>query len=101
MVLDFIPGGELFTVLEKEFAGLSDGAAKFYAACIYESLSHLHKRNICYRDLKPENILIDKDGYCILIDLGFAKMVLDKTYTMCGTPEYLAPELILRNGTSC
>jgi protein kinase A len=50
------------------------------------------------RDLKPENILIDQSGYCVLVDLGFAKIVVDKTYTLCGTPEYLAPEIILSKG---
>jgi len=100
MLANFIQGGELFTVIHKddEEAGLDNNAAVFYAACVLESLAHLHKRNICYRDLKPENILVDKDGYCVLIDMGFAKVVLDKTHSICGTPEYLAPELILHKG---
>merc|ERR1712226_513128 len=68
------------------------------AACILESLAHLHHRHICYRDLKPENVLIDSKGYCVLVDLGFAKVVTDKTFTLCGTPEYLAPEIILSKG---
>uniref|UniRef100_A0A7S1ZND8 cGMP-dependent protein kinase n=1 Tax=Ditylum brightwellii TaxID=49249 RepID=A0A7S1ZND8_9STRA len=99
MLENFIPGGELFTVIHKpESDGIPNEAARFYCACVTESLAHLHKRNICFRDLKPENILIDRDGYCILIDLGFAKLVLNKTHTMCGTPEYLSPELILHKG---
>jgi protein kinase A len=48
--------------------------------------------------MKPENALIDEKGYCIMIDLGFAKIVVDKTYTLCGTPEYLAPEVIMSKG---
>uniref|UniRef100_A0A7S4RFW5 cGMP-dependent protein kinase n=1 Tax=Ditylum brightwellii TaxID=49249 RepID=A0A7S4RFW5_9STRA len=98
-VTNFIQGGELFSVIHKPNSdGVNNDAARFYAANVIESLSHLHKRNICYRDLKPENVLIDKDGYCILIDMGFAKVVLDKTLTMCGTPEYLSPELVLHKG---
>lgn len=50
------------------------------------------------QDMKPENALIDRDGYCIMVDLGFAKIVVDKTYTLCGTPEYLAPEIIMSKG---
>jgi len=99
LLINFIQGGELFTLVHKEESdGVDNDAARFYAAGVLESLSHLHKRNICYRDLKPENVLIDKDGYCILIDMGFAKVVLEKTFTMCGTPEYLSPELILHKG---
>lgn len=99
MVLELVQGGELFSVIHSaEMDGVPNGNARFYAACILESLSHLHMRNIAYRDLKPENVLIDAKGYCVLVDLGFAKMVEDKTYTLCGTPEYLAPEIILSKG---
>ena len=55
---------------------------------------YLHSKNIIYRDLKPENILIDKSGYLKLTDFGFAKICEGRTYTLCGTPEYLAPEII-------
>ena len=51
--------------------------------------------NVLYRDLKPENILIDTEGYCRIVDFGFAKKVTGRTYTMCGTPEYMAPELVM------
>mmetsp|Transcript_15804 Transcript_15804/g.17671 ORF Transcript_15804/g.17671 Transcript_15804/m.17671 type:complete len:823 (+) Transcript_15804:160-2628(+) len=99
MLIELVQGGELFSVVHTETRdGIPNANARFYAACILESLSHLHHRSISYRDLKPENILIDSKGYCVLVDLGFAKIVVDKTYTLCGTPEYLAPEIILSKG---
>jgi len=57
-----------------------------------------HSKNIVYRDLKPENILLAEDGYLKLTDFGFAKYVEGRTYTLCGTPEYLAPEILLNKG---
>jgi len=99
MLIELVQGGELFSVIHTETRdGIPNANSRFYAACILESLSHLHHRHITYRDLKPENILIDALGYCVLVDLGFAKIVMDKTYTLCGTPEYLAPEIILSKG---
>jgi protein kinase A len=58
----------------------------------------MHRRHIIYRDLKPENVLLDSDGYTVIVDLGFAKVIKDKTYTFCGTPLYLAPEIITQKG---
>lgn len=99
MLIELVQGGELFSVIHTETRdGIPNSNSRFYAACILEALSHLHHRSICYRDLKPENILIDRKGYCVLVDLGFSKIVTDKTYTLCGTPEYLAPEIILSKG---
>lgn len=62
------------------------------------ALEYLHSENIIYRDLKPENILIGADGHIKLTDFGFAKRVLDQTYTLCGTPDYLAPEIVQSKG---
>lgn len=61
---------------------------------------YIHSKNIIYRDLKPENLLIDKSGYLKLCDFGFAKYcdTGSRTYTLCGTPEYLAPEILLNKG---
>lgn len=61
-------------------------------------MSYLQERYIAYRDLKPENVLIGADGHLVLSDFGFAKFVNQKTYTLCGTPDYLAPEVILDLG---
>jgi len=99
MLLRLVQGGELFSVLHTDTRdGVSEKAAMFYSAGILEGLSYMHRRNILYRDLKPENVLVDSKGYTVIVDLGFAKIVPDKTYTLCGTPLYLAPEVILSRG---
>jgi len=99
IVLELVLGGELFSLLDKSpQQRLTDPSARFYAACIVCCFEYLHSRSIVYRDLKPENILIDKHGYVKLVDLGFAKKVYGRTYTLCGTADYLAPEVIIRKG---
>ena len=95
--LEFIPGGELFSLLKKE-KSFSLDRTTFYAGQIVFILEYLHSKNIVYRNLKLENILIDKNGYLKLIDFELAKEVKDRTYTMCGTAAYLAPEIILNKG---
>mmetsp|Transcript_68799 Transcript_68799/g.157887 ORF Transcript_68799/g.157887 Transcript_68799/m.157887 type:complete len:220 (-) Transcript_68799:75-734(-) len=70
----------------------------FFAAEVVVTLEHLHGMNIAFRDLKPENILLDATGHLKLVDFGFAKIVDDKTWTLCGTQEYLAPEVIQTKG---
>ena len=62
------------------------------------ALQHLHARSIAYRDLKPENVLIGGDGHIKIADFGFAKQIKGKSYTLCGSPEYMAPEIIMGNG---
>ena len=61
-------------------------------------LEYIHDKRIIYRDLKPENLLFDADGYLKLVDFGFAKRIDERTWTVCGTPEYMAPEIILNKG---
>lgn len=90
-------GGEIFRLLRKERFFPND-VALFYITEIVLTLEFLHKKHIAYRDLKPENLLIANDGHVKITDFGFAKEIKDKTYTLCGTPEYLAPEIILSLG---
>ncbi|KAL0087874.1 kinase-like domain-containing protein [Phycomyces blakesleeanus] len=99
MVMDYVPGGELFRILRKQ-KKFSESAARFYAAEVILALEYLHERDIIYRDLKPENILLDAKGHVKLTDFGFAKRVPDITWTVCGTPDYLAPEIIRSKGYS-
>lgn len=97
MVMEYIIGGEIFTHLRRE-GRFSNDVTRFYSAEIVLALEHLHSKNIVYRDLKPENILLDSQGHVKITDFGFAKRVEDRTWTLCGTPEYLAPEIIQSKG---
>lgn len=98
-VMEFMKGGELFQHLRK-VKKFTEEQAKFFAACVTLGLGHLHTKNYIYRDLKLENILLDELGYAKLTDFGLAKFIQkgDKALTFCGTPEYLAPEVILGKG---
>jgi protein kinase A len=103
MLMEFVQGGELFSVLhqhDENTDGLSEESAKFYSLCIASALAYLHRppHQFVFRDLKPENVMIDLKGYPKLIDFGFCKSVLDKTFTLCGTPGYLSPEIIMTRG---
>uniref|UniRef100_A0A914YTZ6 Non-specific serine/threonine protein kinase n=1 Tax=Panagrolaimus superbus TaxID=310955 RepID=A0A914YTZ6_9BILA len=99
LILQYLPGGELFMLLEKEGC-LLEYEAQFYSAEILLALEHLHLNGVIYRDLKPENILLDKTGHVKLTDFGLCKdeMFAGKTYTYCGTVEYMSPEIILKKG---
>lgn len=97
LVFEFVQGGEIFRLLRKERYFPND-VALFYITEIVLALDFLHTKQIAYRDLKPENLLIGSDGHVKITDFGFAKEIKDKTYTLCGTPEYLAPEIILSLG---
>ncbi|TEB38119.1 kinase-like protein [Coprinellus micaceus] len=93
MVMDFVPGGELFTLLRRSNR-FPDPVAKFYSAEVALALNYLHGLDIVYRDLKPENILLNTDGHVKIADFGFAKSCETTTWTLCGTPDYLAPEIV-------
>lgn len=98
-VMKFVRGGELFMHLRKA-KQFSEARAKIYALTIALAIGHLHKQQIIYRDLKPENILMGEDGFLCLTDFGLAKILKpdEVTYSFCGTPEYLAPEIITEKG---
>jgi cGMP-dependent protein kinase len=103
MLMELCLGGELFSLLHYHGGsgsadGLDVGQTRFYSSCVLDGLAYLHSRKICYRDLKPENLLIDDEGYIKIVDFGFAKVIEGKSYTLCGTPEYLAPEIVLAKG---
>lgn len=96
-LLDACLGGELFTILRKR-RYFDEPASKFYAACVVEAFAYMHSQSIVYRDLKPENLVLDDRGYLKVTDFGFAKVVEDRTFTLCGTPDYLAPEIVTGQG---
>lgn len=100
VVLEFCAGGELFFHLSQ--AGrFSQGRCRFYACEICLALDYLHSLNIIYRDLKPENLLLDSDGHAKVTDFGLSKEGIEDNIsakTVCGTPEYLAPEILNKSG---
>ncbi|GAA5935726.1 cAMP-dependent protein kinase [Sporobolomyces koalae] len=97
LLLEYVQGGELFSHLRRAGRFTAD-VTRFYIANLVLALEHLHRQDIIYRDLKPENLLIGADGHIKVTDFGFAKYVPDRTHTLCGTPEYLAPEIITATG---
>ncbi|GJQ76836.1 hypothetical protein Trydic_g15043 [Trypoxylus dichotomus] len=99
MLLEACLGGEVWTIL-RDRGSFDDHTTRFITACVVEAFEYLHSRGIIYRDLKPENLLLDAKGYVKLVDFGFSKRLgySSKTWTFCGTPEYVAPETILNKG---
>ncbi|VDD82018.1 unnamed protein product [Mesocestoides corti] len=99
MLLEACLGGEIWTILRNR-GNFDDTITRFIVASVLEAFTYLHTNHIIYRDLKPENLLLDERGYIKLCDFGFAKKITPgkKTWTFCGTPEYVAPEIILNKG---
>lgn len=100
LVLDYISGGELFFHLKKR-RRFREPEAQLMVAEVGMALGHLHSLDVIYRDLKPENILLDHEGHVCLTDFGLSKeleMDSQEAHTFCGTPEYLAPEIVLNKG---
>jgi len=96
-VMDFMPGGDLYTLLRKSNIRFKD--TLFYATEIALALQHCHSQRVCHRDLKPENILVDERGHLKLADFGLAKILplgCSGTHTLCGTEVYAAPEMLRR-----
>ncbi|XP_055328275.1 ribosomal protein S6 kinase beta-1-like isoform X2 [Paramacrobiotus metropolitanus] len=100
LILEYLSGGELFVHLEREGIFLEETAC-FYLSQITLALEHLHKNGIIYRDLKPENIMLNAEGHVVLTDFGLCKESVfedGRTFTFCGTIEYMAPEVLMRSG---
>lgn len=94
MLMEYIPGGELFSWIKK-YKSFDLDTVRFYGSQICLTLEFLHSKGIIYRDLKPENLLLNGDGYIKFTDFGFSKQT-DKSFTFCGTPEYMAPEQLVQ-----
>ena len=97
-LMEALCGGELCELLyfENRF---SEEWGMFYSASVLAAFAHMHERKVAYRDLKPENLVLDDTGYVKIVDFGLAKVIKGgQTYTFCGTPDYLAPEVILSEG---
>lgn len=96
--MGFLPGGELLDLLH-EHGNFPESWVRFYSATIVLVFEYIHEQKIAYRDLKPENLVLDEYGYCRVVDLGLAKRCNNgKTWTLCGTPDYLAPEVFRGKG---
>jgi len=97
-LLEILLGGELFATLRTE-GQFPESWSRFYAASVVLAYEQIHAKKIAYRDLKPENLVMDAEGFLKIVDFGLAKKIgSGKSWTLCGTPDYLAPEVILSEG---
>lgn len=100
MLFEFVQGGDLLNLLDKNIK-FPEEQAKFYAASLITVIDYLHRKNIIYRNINPESILLSSSGYIKLINFNNAKILKnDYTNTLCGTPEYSSPEMLNRKGYS-
>lgn len=99
LIMEYLSGGELFTYLDRE-GMFTENSAIFYASELILAIQHLHSLGIIYRDLKPENIMLNALGHVVLTDFGLSKESISEgqTHTFCGTIEYMAPEILSREG---
>jgi len=108
IVLEFVGGGELFDKIANE-GKLPEEKARFYFKQLVEGLEHCHNNGVCHRDLKPENLLLDTDGNLKISDFGFSTLNIgdadgdgnaraELLHTTCGTPNYVAPEVLGKDG---
>jgi cGMP-dependent protein kinase len=96
-ICEYVKGIDFFEAIRK-MSVVSEDDSRFYIACLIEILKYLHEKNIVHRDLKPENIMVEEDGYLKLTNFSNAKIVNSRTYSLVGSPHYIAPEVILRKG---
>ncbi len=103
--MEYLPGGELYRAISKSGGVVPEHLCRRYMRDIASAVSYMHDRHVFHRDIKPENVLIAEDGRLLLADLGWAVHVppqqgvaQSQRFTMCGTPEYLAPEMIAGTG---
>lgn len=97
MVMEYVSGGELYSIIQNHQV-LRDADARFIAAEIILAMEYCHNKKIIYRDLKPENVLVDGKGHVKITDFGLSKKVQSRTFTLCGTPDYISPEIIQNRG---
>lgn len=100
-ILEPALGGELLATYRSKKLFGEEVYARYYAASVICAFEHLHERYILYRDLKPENLMLDYRGRLKLTDMGLAKFVVGRTFTVCGTPVYFAPEVAKQSGYNC
>eukprot|EP00966_Prymnesium_polylepis_P230816 5341648-Prymnesium_polylepis.2 len=103
MAMEFVSGGEVYTWLATRFDegfALAEDEVRFIGASVAMVLDHIHSHLHIYRDLKPDNLMVSRDGFLKLVDFGYCKRLArpQRTFTCCGTPEYMAPEMLLLSG---